>query len=243
MTIKVSASQISKWRSCKRQYAFEYVEGHYPPSTDKQEFGTAVHKALEQYVSSGAVLDESPEHRVAAQAIGCGVVEPGEVERKFDVPVSSGIELTGFVDLVIPRGKTVRVIDYKTTSDLRYCKTEDDLIDDPQALVYSAWAMLEYEVLEVECVWLYLAASNSGGKRAPKGSRVVRFVNRIDKSFEARMENLLEDVAAIVGVRRRAVLGAELPPTPTACSAYGGCPHKTRCGLSALDQMTAALTA
>jgi len=251
---KISPTQVSKYRRCKRLYAFEYVEGLWPDSTDKQTFGSDVHKQLERWIQEVVPPDTSQEGMTAKQAIGW-IPAPNsalKVEQSFSFALFDGVNAAGFIDLVIPPGtiealSIPMVIDYKTTSDLRWAMSQGQLAADPQALIYSCWAMFKYHAPRVTARWIYLAATNPQPKRMPDGSWVqpprkprgckpIEFTfSASDIHFVSQWEQLIEDVRQMLTIRMRELPGLSLDPSPESCSMYGGCPHKHRCNLSPGD--------
>ena len=233
--IKLSATQISKFRSCKRLYAFEYVEGKRPPSTVKQQFGSDVHKNLERWLKGSEVPDKSPAGLTARQGISKPWSPvPGPelmVEHEFELDWVSGATVIGFIDCVVP-GDAPMVIDHKTTSSLKWALTPDKLEDDPQALLYATWAALHFGVSSVTARWIYYAASNPrSGRRKPNGILPVevQFNFGLEETIR-KIGSLLDDSKTIVQIREKEIPGLDLDPNPSSCGNYGGCPHKELCG-------------
>jgi len=246
--MKISATQINKYRRCQRLYAFEYVEGHKPPPSKKQEFGSAVHKQLEEWLRLGRAPDDSPEGRVAKQGIKNGWLPTPRsgllVEHEFSFSWFPGVEMIGFIDCVEPDDEEPLVIDHKTTSDLRWAMGVDDLRKDPQALLYAVWAAKHYRAPVVRARWLYYAASNpKTGPRKPAGARPVevKFDCR-QKAFIDEVKALNDDIAAIARIRKRKTPALDLPASPGACEMYGGCFHRDeRCRLTGPEKLAAYL--
>jgi hypothetical protein len=247
--MRISPTQIGKLRQCERIIGFEYVEDLKAPATEKMLFGKNVHKQLEKWLSKGVVPDKSSEGRVADQGIQCGWLPvPSDellVECKFEIPFHERTALIGYIDCVIPplNGEVPVVIDHKSTSDLRWAKTSDQLVTDPQALIYCAWAALEYKTTIVKARWIYYAASNPArGARKPRGAKPVELALDVaSTNFQTSWALLEADVMRIVDIRGRGVKGLELDPSPESCGAYGGCFYRDRCNLSADDRLVAAL--
>ncbi len=246
MSNHVSASQLQKYRRCKRLIGFEYVEKLAPPPSAKQSFGSAVHAQLERWLKDGKEPEETPAGDVAKQGIEKGwLPDPGSgllVERQIHFEWRNGIEIMGFVDCAVP--DQCLVIDHKTTSNLRFAMTADQLRQDPQALIYAAWAAVEWDVNVVTARWVYYAASNPAkGPRRPKGGRSV------EATFDFATEEVRElvreldrDINNVYNVKAKSVPGKDLPPSPAACSAYGGCPHRELCDLNGGSLLAAYLS-
>lgn len=246
----LSPSAVARYRQCARAYAFEYVEKLRPPTSPKQQFGLDVHKQLEDWLWTGLAPDDTPVGRVAAQGIQKGWLPVPDarlrLEHRFLFPVGQGVELGGYVDCVAPPGVSgpePLVIDHKTTSDLRWSETPADLESDPQALIYSLWAMLEWSVPTVRARWIYYAASNPNlGPRKPHGAKPVEvLLDCRSPVFATALRRLLLDLGEMTKIRRGEVKGLACDPNPRSCGSYGGCYHLHRCKLSPLDALAAYL--
>jgi len=247
----VSPSQFEKFRRCLRAYSFEYVMGLRPPSSPKQQFGTAVHAQLEQWLSKGTPPADTPEGRVAKQGINKGLLPtPSDklrVEDKWSFWAGlygdTEVFFSGFADCIVPpsvgccgAGEAM-VIDHKTTSDLRWAKTEDQLKTDPQALLYSAWAMLQFQVGKIKARWVYYAA-DAKGERKPRGAQAVCVEFQANgAAFLDGIDRILQDTKELVRIRTNEVQALDLAPSPESCQAYGGCPHRNLCALSSADRL------
>lgn len=249
--IFLSPSAVSKFKQCKRAFAFEYNEQIPAPATGKQQFGTAVHARLERWLRGATPPDDTPEGRTALQGISAGWLPAPDprllIEHRFFLPVDYGLTLNGIVDCIAPPnviGPEPLLIDHKTTSDLRWAKTPEQLAVDPQALIYVAWAMVNWNVRTVRARWVYYAASNpeDGRPRKPRGSKPVEVsFHASDDRFLGAVDVLIEDLYEMEILRREKTPGLKLPPSPESCGLFGGCAHVDRCALSAGDRLSAYL--
>jgi hypothetical protein len=198
--MKLSASQLSKGRRCLRAYAFEYVEGFKPGPSPKQQFGKDVHTQLERWLSQGKMPDNTPEGQVAKQGIQKNWLPvPSNkllIEYEFEIPWFDDIIMMGFVDCAVSTAleEIPIVIDHKTTSSLNWAKTEEQLLLDEQALIYSLWAAWRWDVSKVKARWVYYAASNPvKGKRRPAGAKAVQVEFDVkSKTFQDNIKELLK---------------------------------------------------
>lgn len=133
------------------------------------------------------------------------------------------------------------VIDHKTTSDLRWAKTAEQLEDDPQFLIYATFAMITWGVPEVQAKWIYYVASAPrNGPRQPKGVRAVTATaHAADPVFIGHLKILTADMRAIQVIRTTKPAANDLPASPGSCAAFGGCPHAERCKLTSADRLEA----
>ena len=119
--------------------------------------------------------------------------------------------------------------DHKTTSDLRWQKTPEELKTDIAATLYAVDYFRDHpDENEVELRWVYYQTKNTK-KSAVTRLRVIQ--TETWQQFLA-IEKIAETMA--VAATKRAL---DLPPTINHCSAYGGCPHQGRCNLSPFDKM------
>jgi hypothetical protein len=253
-TLFFSPSAVNKYRRCKRLYAFEYNEKIKLPPSEKQEFGLEVHKKLELWLKKEEYPDDSPAGLVARQSIDKGwLPKPNPkllVEYEFEFPVvefelgkTKGLSGFGYIDCVVPpelTGAEPMVIDHKSTSDLRWAMTEEELLTDPQSLIYSVWAMLHFNVPKVRARWIYYAASNpqDGSPREPRGVKPVEvLISNQDAMVMSAIPEILKDFTAMAVIRRERRIGLSFDPTPESCGMYGGCPHIERCNLTPGDRL------
>ena len=143
--IYISASQIKKWRECKRKWAYKYVDKRTEPVSPKAAFGTDVHSHLEHWSTKGTTPPKTPQGEAAKALIGfaptphtaiklpAGAALPFDVnapvdanlcEPKFELtlPELPGVVLIGFIDVLRPpdAAPMPTVQDYKSTGSLRY---------------------------------------------------------------------------------------------------------------------------
>jgi hypothetical protein len=245
----LSPTAVTKFRLCRRLYAFEYNENLRPPPSAKQQFGTDVHKQLEKWLKEGKEPDESSEGRTAWQGIEKGwLPEPDPrllIEQRFEFPIRAGLSLGGYIDCAVPpgvMGDDPMVIDHKSTSDLRWAKTEEQLLTDPQVLIYGIWAMLKWESPTVRCRWVYYAATNptDDQPRQPRGAKPVEVqLSTQSPDVMQRIKYLLDDLDTMATIRAGNQPGLSFSPNPASCGIFGGCPHVDRCNLSPGDRLAA----
>jgi hypothetical protein len=202
-----------------------------------------VHAQLEAWLRDGKAPDDTPAGEVAKQGIQKDWLPvPGKsllVEHKMDFYWRDGIQILGFIDCADP--STSLVLDHKTTSNLKYAMTPEQLHEDPQALLYASWAAVEWDTPIVTARWVYYSASNpKSGPRRPTGCRVVEvpFDFLSDPDIEL-VDALDRDIKEVYNIKAKSIPGKELPPTPSSCGSYGGCPHRERCDLSGGDLLKA----
>ena len=233
-----SASQITTWRSCHLKWWWQTIGGFRAETTKAQQQGQEIHAQIETYLKGGPV----PENPIAVSGlihlpspheINVEGVEYGFALESSDAPVP----IVGFIDLLdSPRR---RIIDHKTTSDFKYMKTPDVLMQDPQAVIYCAvgvepkikggFQLGEETLKRVDFSWTgpvefkHVYYRTRGAPASATTS--IFFQNRL--ALEERVNTVFEDLWSMSFEAKQKP--EDVPPTLTACGEYGGCPHKARC--------------
>lgn len=234
----VSPSQITTFRRCQREWGFKYIEGKETPDTPGTLLGKKVHKVLELWLRDGKPPDLNTEEgeiaKVGLQHYPAPKTRDMKVEHEMHF-VFDGIEYFGFIDLHYLQTKTQLVVtDHKSTVSFDYMKTEEQLLTDPQSVLYSAWGTIAYRIDTVKAKWVYL-------RTRPKYiSAPVEITWTLEQIWDA-MGPVHETAKQIVAARRKKVM--ELPPSLDACGMFRGCPHRDYCvrKMSAVDRMKASL--
>lgn len=245
--MRLSASQIQTFVDCQRKWAWRVLDGIEEPPNASAELGGKVHAELEKYLRGGEIDFTTETGYIAASGLE-HLPKPGEwigegeercwiatpnllVEQEFHFFGPSGHSYLGYKDL-----ETLGVVyDHKTTSDLRWQKTEDDLRKDIQATLYAVDYFRKHpEEPSVELRWVYYQTKNT------RKSAVTRLRVEQDEVWQRFLD--IEKIAnrmneAAQPLDGRAARALDLPPNVNHCSAYGGCPHQGRCNLSPFDKM------
>ncbi len=216
--LKVSPSQISASRTCLRKWHGIYVGGEREPDTDATTRGKEIHRILEDYLNGKGPIDTTTHYgRVAASGLKY-LPQPRTVITEGDFEMAGrGWVYHGFIDMLKP----YYVGDHKTTSDLKYQKTEAELRLDPQVILYGTRSQV-HGPGDVEIQWIYYRAekdrtnSPAKTKNTYKASQ-TRFVYASADLAQAKA-SLDHEVSQILGRRHLKML--DLPPTPTACFKY-----------------------
>ena len=251
----ISASQITSYRDCARKWGWGYIARIRSPQTPSQALGTEVDdEQLQPYLRDGRPFDFTRESGYIA-ASGLEYLPkpktPGlEVQKHFVLPspASGGaFAYQGYKDLWLPDSKDVPgmkggvpfVGDFKTCKDFRWVKNEAALRIDVQAQLYATNAMFETGASEVDLRWIYLRTK---GARQARATDLRVGADEVIEQFKAIEATALEMFdarkrAASVANTNEAVLA--LPPTPSHCDAYGGCPYQHLCNLSPAQKESA----
>lgn len=235
---KVSPSQISNFRDCPRKWWYASIAKIPYPQHPSAALGERVHKILEMSTaaksrpgSTTTVSENTPQKEVLVaqaawdaidafllQRTGRSLVDrEAQIEEAWELPQGSPLTLAarGRADLVLPDF----IVDWKTTSDLRWAKSAKELRSDPQVLMYSA--ALDPDEPVRDFVHVYTRTRNSPAARVVH-TPIDRFMR------EQGLIALDKHVAAMAGCAS-AGAAEEVEPNTDACSRYGGCPFALRC--------------
>jgi hypothetical protein len=258
----VSASQYELFHNkCKRAWYFRYVTKLPDESKFSQRLGTATHAIIESNMTGKPVdpdatgyVEEEKDTRpielaqVVAQSLPDRTYEAHyQNEHFFSMPTyPGGPDWVGYIDLIvrpgiglpamlIPPDNNVPIIDFKTTSNFRYMKTESELLVSPQMLSYGYWALEHgFPSFDLDGVWLAHIYLNT---KAPITRASVRHV-RVDATrayVRQKWSEMLEGVKEMEETAHQ-LCADDVDPTGMVsghCNAYGGCAFKKQCGLDA----------
>ena len=242
----ISASQISTFRECQRKWAWRHIAKLETPPHPSAALGTEVHDTqLGPYLTEGKPFDYTRDSGYIAASLLEFLPQPKTpgmvVEKHFILPSpASGGEFAyqGYKDLWLPgglpgsSGDIPAVVDFKTTSDLKWAKNEKALSVDVQAMLYATNALFETKAKEVDLAWLY---AQTRGARKSKRTYLRVHEDHVIEQFRAIEETALEMFEA----KQTVTDPLSLPPSPSQCEAYGGCPYRNRCNLSPTDYLAA----
>ncbi len=238
-----SPSGIGSFLECQRKWAWRKIAKIEAPGGAGAELGTRTHAVLERYLGEGTMPDfvaDSEASTVASSGLHMLPAPKTEgmlLEQHFRFKsVRTGLIYHGFKDVEIRPGVPVPslgldgtvpiVIDHKTTKSIAsYAKTESDLQDDAQSVLYGLDSMARFNASAADLAWIYY--QTKGAKRSHAT------VTRLHLKQAMRVFNVIEEVAAEASeVLDKGLQPLDLPPNPSACSAFGGCPYRELCNLS-----------
>lgn len=165
---RLSASQLSAWKLCKRKWFYDKIMKLAPDPEARPKYGadigTEIHGALERYQITGwrlppgaqimrvpkynnpTVFDEYDigkilipvwDHElILPHVLDKNVLSEGECNT-----VIGGVPFVGYIDKRWQVGSTMFIMDYKSTKQWSYTKTQEEAEYDPQTLVYAKWAL------------------------------------------------------------------------------------------------------
>lgn len=239
-TWRVSPSQTTTFWDCRRKWAFPYIDGIKEPKKKATVLGSVSHKVLEVYfrtgdekvfeperveklikpMSNGFVFDPKHVSRIALAAVPhyptpqSGML----IEHKFRF-TRGGVRFTGLIDLLW-KGDFIVVADHKTSSDPdQWGLTAEQLLKDPQGLLYAAAIFEELTVEEISLQWTYLKTRGKATGR-PVRTQISR------RHVDEQIEPVIRTGHEILKVLSSATTANDLPPTLSTCRKYGGCPFR-----------------
>lgn len=228
--MRLSASQVQTFIDCQRKWAWKYLDGIEEPPNASAERGRAVHAELEKYLKGGEIDFTTEIGYIAASGLQ-HLPKPGaegmRVEEEFHFEGPSGHTYLGYKDLEMPRV----VYDHKSTGNLKWQKTEEDLKTDIPATLYAVDYFRNHpDEDSVELRWVYYQT---------KGARksAITVATRYQAETWDRFLEIEQVAQQMQEASSKKTL--ELPPNTNHCSAYSGCPHQGRCNLSPFDKMRA----
>ena len=227
---RASASLLNSFDSstpfgCERRGWFKYVAGKVEPQTGNQELGVALHKMNEQFL-----LGKEPEPSIASELfeLGRGYLTPLRNSRwldglKIETPIATdlaGVPFDGFCDLSLsfPGVKVGRVVDWKTTSNIKkYGKTAEQLAKDAQMLIYA-------RALHPDADEVQLTHGQYQTKGVPefRAADIKITKKEIDTQINSVIIPLVERIKGVVGEKDV----TKLTRNPKACF---NCPHRAYC--------------
>lgn len=147
-----------------------------------------------------------------------------------------GIQWRGYKDLTWwPEPGHLVLHDHKTTSNLRWAKSHEQLRIDEQVNLYALSEFRKHDLDKIEANWHYTTTTN------PTTKKVHLTVYREDA--EKYCEELARDGRAMLQGYEQRPDPNQLPPAEdlATCDAYGGCPYKnTVCKLTTTDRIRAS---
>jgi hypothetical protein len=206
--------------------------------------GKAIHAAIEHYLVTGEILENAkpekdsdtfyPIRRFVLAVKDRLNRKAASSEMEFRIATfEGGPEWLGYIDYFCPD----EVIDFKNFSDLKYAKTEDQLMADIQMNSYARHYFEIFPDAEEVSVSLFYMVTRNKHKVPTREVKVTITREACAKVWAGALENVKEMVH-LATIKN----SLEIEPNTEACSDYGGCYHRKRCGFETKegDSMDAA---
>lgn len=235
--MRLSASQLSSFRDCQRKWAWQKIANIQTPPNASASLGLEVHKQLERYLEGGSFDFTTEAGEIAASGVEFlpRPNAPGlKCEEGFAFEGPSGTEYIGYKDVEITppdEGGEPTIIDHKTTSDLKWQKTVEQLRNDPQAVLYAIDAFRKNpSARAVHLKWIYYQT------RGTRKSRITH-LRILPEELLSPFEKIEQQAKVMAEIFATVKDPLELPPSIEHCSAYGGCHFQANCNLSPFERM------
>lgn len=227
-----SPSQLEQRRLCRRRWKYSRTRPREPNAA--ADSGIVSHGILERWQRFGEwPAEDTPER--ACVAAGLHHFPPPFKANAVELeaqPVIFGVRWWMKLDCIanyVP-DRYLLVSDLKTTGDLRWAKTPEQLRSDPQWIAYGGWAALTWGVEWIAGQWVYCKRPTERNKRT--GCRPVQIIER-GADVIGRLGMLT--VTEVMPMIADNALPLEAFPRDGiengACDVYGraGCPYKAEC--------------
>jgi hypothetical protein len=182
-----SPTQLEDWRACPRKWKYRRLRRIYPVQENEwAAFGSRAHVIREHWLRHGTWTEEiaaSKEGQCVAAGIEYwprpGVALAVEVELdKIDL-LNDGIPWTFKIDDIAPPTHHYDLGDLKTIGRIQYRKTEKDLEEDAQRVVYSVWAGPVLKLDTIRSTWSYCQRSPADHRPVTVESKVAHDRQRL----------------------------------------------------------------
>lgn len=127
-TIQWSYSSMKTFQTCPKQYKHVYILKQKEPPGEAAQYGTAVHKAIEDYIKDGVIMPAQYDKfykqvKPVMDWPGTALVEH-KMALGFDMQPCDFFDpnyfVRGVVDFIKVNGKRARILDWKTGQSAKY---------------------------------------------------------------------------------------------------------------------------
>lgn len=221
-----SPSQVKTFSLCERKWVLESLSKLRDPKPAAHlVLGTELHQHIENWLREGT----PPPSKLAKAALewlparGSGMMG---IEKSLEDPLlmTEGIPWKGFIDLLYqPHGATnvVKVFDHKTTTNMSWAKSSNDLQEDLQMMTYAKWAIDADDAIEkVELQHTYMVTSTSDKTDAAETFVTRKQIEDFWPTLDNKAKEMKGIAAALAGVPNA---WEQAQPNWDSCGAFGGC--------------------
>lgn len=216
MSFTFSATSLKGFRACSYQWYLQRILKLPRPQGKGAATGEKHHKDLEFYLRDGVPLPKgSPLHDIVHELPDPKHPEvTAELEFLHTRFLEDGLFVRGKIDIIYPGA----IIDLKTGKDTRrYALSEEQLLEDEQAILYAYWYFQHYP--DEHWVWVRLQYVSLDGQRPHKTEACFR-----RGTVMAQCRAMLPDVRAMAALTKESAKRNE-----NHCGAFGGCPYIGPC--------------
>ena len=219
-----SASEIDTFLTCRKKWAFRYLDGMEEQPSKAADLGKAVHQVLEEYLKTNSIKDESIEEKIAAPGLKFlpPDLDPSHIEKQIFFGIEGHI-FHGYIDFYDHVGSQIWLLgDHKTCSTFATALTPEELKTNVQANIYAQWLFKEKNADTVQLKWIYYRT------KSKPDAKVVEAI--LTKEEAARnFKPILETVDEIKKLVEKKTKSKDLEKNESACFKYGRCPYYVAC--------------
>ncbi len=231
--LQTSVSQAATFQKCQRRWYFSKRMKISEPEGAAQKLGSDIHTELEHYVNTDGLIRPGKLSEYVRLAADYLPKPPFDALRQFAerrIQLSTypgGPYVLGFIDFT-EISKTPKVVDYKTTGDIRLrAKTSAQLKTDTQMVIYAFDTLQLAEtrghaVEAVDITHLYLQTKNPKIAH-PVEARLTR--QEIMIGWES-FKDTTREMEALSAVPDPMLI----PGNFAHCGDFGGCTFRALCG-------------
>ena len=217
----ISASQISTFKRCPREWYYNKILGLETKKSAGAELGSKCHEEIEEYLTTG--VDNRSELTKSGDFLLKLISKDAEVERELNMPTAAGVNFTGFIDIYDPAKN--QIVDHKFKASLaKYGTSPEELEKDIQAVAYSRFYFQQNPDEDT----VTFAHHEHQTKEKAKAQRVEVTMSRsyVDSMWED-VETMAADMVAC-GLKEL----DDVPYNVKSCWAFGGCSFMKVCKYS-----------
>ena len=222
-----SASQVKTFSRCQRKWFFEKRVGLPTPTSPAAALGTKIHAELEEYLLHGTALtsDIARCGRYLLPTKDDNILVEHEILLQDD---ALPVPLKGIIDLVELDER--RITDHKTTGAFRWIKTEYELLNDPQGIIYTMYAHRNWFAGDDDIRFRHVYYRTKGHAMAREVEATFS-IDALQDGFGqlAEVDQAMSKVAEETNPQ-------EVEPNVKACYDYGGCPFREYCAGAGLPK-------
>ena len=226
---RYSATRVKTFVECPRKWHLYNVRG-WDDTLEEQgynpafEFGTKMHAVAEDWLKKGT----PPPDNEFGEAFAPGVkywpapkTTDLVTEHGFEISTFSDVCFRGVIDVLHVDGDHALVGDHKTTSNLKYAMTPEQLSKDIQAIAYGYYAVVAFNVQNVTLRWVYYS------KKKPQAKCVE--VTLPCQHFIKRWGEIMEKSKKMLDQWTKHDYPENIAGNENACDNYGGCEFRAQC--------------
>lgn len=240
---QIQTYDVQTYGGCEARWFQQKVLRIPTKQTKSQLLGVDMHAQAENYLNTGTdtlgPIARAGKHFMPTPMTWILVeVDAGKQRpiKAAGIHVEQRIDVVGYSERYIDnQGQehddpgTIEVVDWKTTSDLRYAKGSDELASSVQMISYAEWVVEQKrywrDAWDIDLERVRVSHGNFRTRGAPAALKTTTSIGLPELAVKwSRIEGVAERMKATA----RLTL-AEVPKNLDACNAYGGCPFRDVC--------------